>query len=463
MDPESFRRHGHELIDWLADYYTDIESYPVAAQVAPGDLRRALPHSAPEQGEPFDRILADFRELVVPGVSHWGHPGWFAYFPSNSSPPSVLGELLSSGLGVQGMSWATSPAATELEQVVMEWYRRLLTLPEGFTGVIQDTASTSTLVAFLTARGQAVGDPSQLVAYWSPEANSSVGKGARLAGFPADRSRLVPVDDRFAMQAEALAEMMAADAAVGLVPTAVVATMGTTGTTACDPLREIGEICRRHGAWFHVDAAYGGSAAIVPEVRPLLDGVELADSMVTNPHKWLMTNFDCSAYFVRDVAALKQTFSTSPDYLKTAHDDDVANFRDWGIPLGRRFRALKLWFVLRSYGAERLRAMIRQHIALGHELASWVDAEPGFERLAEAPLALVCLRHVPPALAGDEAALAIHNARLMERVNATGRVKLTHATVGGRYAIRVAIGSFRTERRHVEEVWGLLKTMIDDR
>ena len=461
MDPESFRRHGHELIDWLADYFTDIESYPVAAKVAPGDLRRALPPSAPEQAESFDRILADFRELIVPGVSHWGHPGWFAYFPSNSSPPSVLGELLSAGLGVQGMSWATSPAATELEQVVMEWYRRLLDLPEDFTGVIQDTASTSTLVAFLTARDHAGADQAKQVAYWSPEANSSVGKGARLAGFAPDRCRLVPVDHRFAMRADALAELMAVDVEAGLVPSAVVATMGTTGTTACDPLRAIGEICQREGAWFHVDAAFGGSAAILPEIRPLLDGVELADSMVTNPHKWLLTNFDCSAYFVRDVAALKRTFSTSPDYLKTAHDDDVANFRDWGIPLGRRFRALKFWFVLRSYGAEGLRTMIRQHIALGHELASWVDAEPHFERLAEAPLALVCLRHVPPALAGDEAALAAHNARLMEQVNATGRVKLTNATIGGHYAIRVAIGAFRTERRHVEECWRLLREQTE--
>lgn len=392
-------------------------------------------------------------------MTHWGHPGWFAYFPSNSSPPSVLGELLSAGLGAQCMSWETSPAATELEQTVMDWYRQLLRLPEGFTGVIQDTASSATLVAFLTAREHAGVDPGRLVAYWSSEAHSSIPKAARIAGIAIAQRRIVPVDRDFAMQPDVLAQMTAADRAQGLVPGIVVATMGTTSSTACDPLRQIGEIAQQAGAWYHIDAAYGGSAAIVPEVRPRLDGVELADSMVTNPHKWLLTNFDCSAYFVRDVNALLQTFSILPEYLRTRHDADSAavNFRDWGIPLGRRFRALKLWFVLRSYGAEAIRTMIRGHIQLGHDLAGWVDAEPEFERLAPAPLALVCLRHVPPALAGDETALAAHNAALIARVNAGGAVHLTHTTLAGKYAIRVAIGSFRTERRHVAEVWRIIR------
>ena len=392
-------------------------------------------------------------------MTHWGHPGWFAYFPSNSSPPSVLGELLSAGLGAQCMSWETSPAATELEQTVMDWYRQLLRLPEGFTVVIQDTASSATLVAFLTAREHAGVDPGRLVAYWSSEAHSSIPKAARIAGIAIAQRRIVPVDRDFAMQPDVLAQMTAADRAQGLVPGIVVATMGTTSSTACDPLRQIGEIAQQAGAWYHIDAAYGGSAAIVPEVRPRLDGVELADSMVTNPHKWLLTNFDCSAYFVRDVNALLQTFSILPEYLRTRHDADSAavNFRDWGIPLGRRFRALKLWFVLRSYGAEAIRTMIRGHIQLGHDLAGWVDAEPEFERLAPAPLALVCLRHVPPALAGDETALAAHNAALIARVNAGGAVHLTHTTLAGKYAIRVAIGSFRTERRHVAEVWRIIR------
>ena len=459
MDTESFRRHGHEIIDWLADYYRDIESRRVVPDMHPGDLRRALPAAAPETGESFDVILRDFRDQVVPGMAHWGHPGWFAYFPVNSSPPSVLGELLSAGLGAQCMNWATSPAATELEQVVMSWYRQLLALPDQFTGVIQDTASSATLVAFLTARERAGADPARLVGYWSSEANSSVSKAARLAGLPLERRRIVPVDGNFAMQPAVLAQMMTDDTRQGLVPGIVVATMGTTSSTACDPLRALGDIARDHRAWFHVDAAFGGSAAIVPEFRPLLYGVELADSMVTNPHKWLLTNFDCSAYFVRDVDALLRTFSSAPEYLRTRfdRDRDAVNFRDWGIPLGRRFRALKLWFVLRSYGAEAIRAMIRAHVALGHELAAWVDADPEFERLAPAPLALVCLRHVPPALQGDEPALTRHNAALLARVNATGKVHLTHTTLAGKFVIRVAIGSFRTERRHVEGVWRILK------
>jgi aromatic-L-amino-acid decarboxylase len=456
MDHEAFRRHGHAMVDWLADYFRDLEQRRVVPAVRPGEIRAALPTAAPELGEPFEAIFADFERQILPGMTHWGHPGWFAYFPSNGSPPSLLAEMLATGLGAQCMSWITSPAATELEQVVMVWLRDLLGLPTVFTGVIEDTASSSTLVACLTARDRMGAAAERMTAYCSREAHSSVAKAFRLAGIPADRVRVIAVDDAYAMLPEALEDALAADAAAGLVPGIVVATMGTTSSTACDPLRAIGELAQAVGAWYHVDAAYGGTAAICPEIRPLLDGVELADSLVTNPHKWLMTHFDCSAYYVRDVEALQRTMRTSPEYLRTAQDQEVANFRDWGIPLGRRFRALKLWFVLRSYGAEELRALLRGHIALGHELASWVDNEPHWERLAPAPLGLVCLRHVPPELAGDEAALAAHNAALMARVNATGEVFLTHTQLGDRYVIRVAIGAWRTERRHVERVWGLL-------
>ena len=457
MDHETFRQHGHAMVDWLADYFRDLEQRRVVPEVRPGEIRAALPRAAPELGEPFETIFADFERQILPGMTHWGHPGWFAYFPSNGSPPSLLAEILATGLGAQCMSWITSPAATELEQVVMAWLRDLLGLPTAFTGVIQDTASSSTLVACLTARDRMGEAATRMTAYCSREAHSSVAKAFRLAGIPADRVRVIAVDDAYAMLPEALEDALAADAAAGLVPGIVVATMGTTSSTACDPLRAIGELARAVGAWYHVDAAYGGTAAICPEIRPLLDGVELADSVVTNPHKWLMTHFDCSAYYVRDVEALQKTFRTSPEYLRTAQDQEVANFRDWGIPLGRRFRALKLWFVLRSYGAEELRTLLRKHIELGHELASWVDAEPHWERLAPAPLGLVCLRHAPPELAGDEPALAAHNAALMARVNATGEVFLTHTLLDGRYVMRVAIGSQRTERRHVERVWGLLR------
>jgi aromatic-L-amino-acid decarboxylase len=389
-------------------------------------------------------------------MTNWGHPGWFAYFPSNASPPSVLGELLAAGLGAQCMSWATSPAATELEQVVMVWLRELLGLPATFTGVIQDTSSTATLVAFLTARDRAGEDSSTLTAYWSAEAHSSIPKAARLSGIAADRCRVIPVDRSFAMRADLLAAAIKEDQERGLAPGIVVATMGTTSTTACDPLRTIGEIVIGAGAWYHIDASYGGTAAILPEIRPLLDGVELADSYVTNPHKWLMTLGDCSAYFVRDVDQLLKTFSANPEYLKTAHDNEVVNYRDWGIPLGRRFRALKLWFVLRSYGAEGLRAMFREHIAMAQEFASWVDDAAEWERLAPVPLGLVCFRQVPHAMIGDEAALNAHNAALLGRVNSKGSVFLTHTVLNGKFVLRMAIGAFRTEREHVRTAWNLL-------
>ncbi len=459
MDPEEFRRHGHAAVDWIADYWRDLDSRAVRSSSQPGDTRRSLPSAPPRQGEPYQRIFEDFERLIMPGMTHWGHPGWFAYFPSNASPPAVLADMLVAGLGAQCMSWITSPAATELEQVVLVWLRDMLGIPEEFTGSIQDTASSATLLAFLTARERAGVPADQLTAYWSEEAHSSVAKAARLAGIADEHCRVIPTDDRYAMDAELLATILEADVRQGLVPGIVVATMGTTSSTACDPLRPIGEHARRRGAWYHIDAAYGGTAAILPEVRPLLDGLDLADSYVTNPHKWLMTSFDCSTYFVRDVPMLMRTFAANPEYLRTSHDPDVVNYRDWGIPLGRRFRALKLWFVLRSYGVEGLQAMIRSHLAMAQELAGWVDAAPEWERLAPVPLGLVCCRHVPPELQGDEAGLATHNAALLERVNATGRVFLTHTMLGDRYAIRVAIGAFRTEQRHVEEAWALLDGM----
>lgn len=467
MDSDDFRRHGHELVDWMADYMRDVAQLPVTPSVRPGDIFRLLPTSPPEDGEPFEQLFQDFKDIIVPGMTHWNHPGWFAYFPGNNSPPSVLAEMLTATLGAQCMSWATSPAATELEQVTMEWLRRMLRLPEGFTGVIQDTASTATLVALLSARERATDyaaghrglaeSGARLTVYATSEAHSSIDKGVKLAGYGLEQLRRVPVDDRYAMRPDALDRMIAADVQDGLIPACVVATVGTTSSTAVDPLESIGQVCRRRGVWLHVDAAYGGTAAIVPELRHLFDGVEHADSFVFNPHKWMLVNFDCSAYFVRDREALLRTFQVTPEYLRTASDAEVVNFRDWGIQLGRRFRALKLWFVIRSYGITGLQALVRRHVALAHELAGWIEASPAFELMAPAPLGLVCFRYHPPEIEVDDARLNELNAALMVRVNATGRVHLTHCTLAGRYVIRVVVGQRQTGREHVEEAWRLIQ------
>lgn len=467
VEHEELRAAGHRAVDWIVDYLEGIEARRVLPDVRPGELRSRLPEHPPDHGEPTGRWLDDFERLIVPGMTHWQHPGWMAYFPSNTSAPSLLGEMLAAGMGAQCMSWQTSPAATELEQVVMDWLRQLLGLPPDFTGVLQDTASSSTLVALLAARERATGfgfasdgarapGADRLVVYASEEAHSSVEKGVRLAGYGQSALRRLPTDDALALRVDALEQAMARDVAAGLAPACVVATAGTTSTSAFDPLEAVAEACRRHGAWLHVDGAYGGVAGLLPEKRALLAGLEHADSFVVNPHKWLLTHFDCSAFFVRDPAHLVRVFSTSPEYLKTAVDDQVVNFRDWGIPLGRRFRALKLWFVLRAYGAEGLRAFLRNHVALAADLAARLDAHPDFERLAPAPLGLVCFRYRPAGAAADDPRLDGWNARLLEAVNASGRVFVTSTRVGGRLALRASIGQRTTAARHVDDLWALL-------
>ncbi len=467
MHSEDFRRHAHQLVDWMADYMRDVGQRPVTPDVSPGDILRQLPPFPPVEGEPFAQLFQDFTDLIVPGMTHWNHPGWFAYFPGNNSPPSVLAEMLTATLGAQCMSWATSPAATELEQVTMDWLRQMVGLPTQFTGVIQDTASTSTLVALLSAREHAAHyeggggapaiDRSRLTVYASSEAHSSVDKGVKLAGYVHELFRRVPVDARFAMLPDALDQMIERDIAAGLTPACVVATVGTTSSTAIDPVEPIAEVCRRHGVWLHVDAAYAGTAAIAPELRGLFAGVEHADSVVLNPHKWMLVNFDCSAYFVRDTDALLRTFQVSPEYLRTAADSAVVNYRDWGIQLGRRFRALKLWFVIRSYGVSGLQAVVRDHVAMARELAGWIEASSEFELMAPVPLGLVCLRYNPAGPKLDEARLDQLNAALLAHVNATRRVHLTHTRLAGRYVIRVAVGQRQTGREHVAEVWRLLR------
>jgi aromatic-L-amino-acid/L-tryptophan decarboxylase len=462
MTPDEFRKHGHRVVDWIADYYERLEAFPVKSQVAPGAVRTALPDMPPERGEGFDAVLRDLDDVIMPGITHWQHPSFFAYFPANASGPAVLGDLLASGLGVQGMLWATSPAATELETHVLEWLRSLLGLPETFrdNGVIQHTASDAALVALLAALHRASDGRTEhegvasgrFTVYTSEQTHSSVEKACRVAGLGSDALRKLDVDRATqAARPEHLRSLIEADVAAGLTPTLVVASIGTTGTGAVDPVRALGEITHEYSAWLHIDAAWAGVAAICPELRWLFDGVELADSYATNPHKWLLTNFDCDAFWVADRAALLGALSILPDYLRNAATESgaVIDYRDWQVPLGRRFRALKLWAVIRWYGAEGLRAHIRDHVALAQEFASWVAADKRFELVAPHPLSLVTFRMRE----GDDAMRA-----LMERVNASGALYLTHTTVNGQMALRFAIGSPQTQRRHVEAAWAALRT-----
>jgi aromatic-L-amino-acid/L-tryptophan decarboxylase len=466
MDSDEFRRAAHLLVDWMADYLEQVGQLPVTPDVRPGEVARTLPDAAPEEGEPFDAIWQDFQRLILPGMTHWNHPGWFAYFPGNNSPASVLAEMLTAAMGAQCMSWATSPAATELEQVTLDWLRQCLGLPPEFVGVIQDTASTATLVALLSARERATkyhtgsrglrAGSSVLTVYASTEAHSSVEKGVKLSGIGLEQFRRIPVDAEYAMRPELLEQAIRQDRGFGYQPACVVATVGTTSSTAIDPLPAIAEICRSHGVWLHVDAAYAGPAAIVPELRPLFAGIEQADSLVLNPHKWMLVNFDCSAYFLRDREALLRTFQVTPEYLRTSQDAEVVNFRDWGIQLGRRFRALKLWFVMRSYGLNGLRELIRKHVELARELAGWIDKSPNFELMAPVRFGLVCFRYRRPHSTAGADDTDDLNRRLLARVNATRRVYLTHTMLNGRYVLRMVVGQRLTERRHVEEAWRLI-------
>jgi aromatic-L-amino-acid decarboxylase len=463
MDTHDFRRLGHELIDWVADYREHVAEFPVMSRVQPGEVAARLPAEPPRQAEGLATISADLDSIVLPGITHWNHPGFFAYFPSNSDLSSVLADLVSSGLGVQGMSWQTSPAATEVEDVVMEWLRQMLGLSNAFTGVIQDTASTTTLCALLCARertsafsqsrGGLQAEDAPLVVYASDQAHSSIQKAAHLAGFGADNLRLLETDDDHAVRLDVLEAAVREDLAAGRRPCALVAAVGTTATTALDPLVAMAELAARYGMWLHVDAALAGTAMLCPENRWMWEGVEQADSVVLNPHKWMGAGFDLSAYFVRDPEHLVRVMSTDPSYLRTAQDGQVRNLRDWGIPLGRRFRALKLWFLIREYGVEGLQARVRRDLGNAAWLTEQVDAAPGWERLAPVPLQTVCVRHVPPELEDDEAALAIHNLAVADRVNLAGRSYVTPSVLKGRQMIRVSIGAQATERQHVEAVW----------
>ena len=466
MDPDTFRREAHRLADWIADYLAGSRKYPVLSRVRPGDIAHALPTAPPAAGESFDAIFADFERVLLPGITHWNHPGFFAYFAITGSGPGVLGEFLSAALNVQAMLLRTSPAATELEEVVMSWLRQLIGLPPAFEGVIYDTASMSTLHALAAAREVAVpavrakglagraGVP-RLRVYCSDQTHSSIDKAVLLLGLGQESLRKIPSDDEFRMRVDALASAIREDRADGWLPIAAVATVGTTSSTSVDPVAEIGEICRRESMWLHVDAAYAGVAAMVPGYEAILRGAEQADSLVVNPHKWLFTPFDLSAFYCRRMDAVRSAFSLTPEYLKTVEAAPVRNLMDTGIQLGRRFRALKLWMVMRHFGVDGLRARLGEHMRLARLFASWVDESEEFERLAPVPFSVVCFRAVRKGL--DEAAIERLNERLLETVNQDGEIFISHTKLHGRFALRLAIGNLHTTDADVARAWELLQ------
>jgi aromatic-L-amino-acid decarboxylase len=465
MTPEEFRAAGHRLIDFIADYRATVAQRPVMARTAPGQIRASLPVDPPREPEPIEAILADVDRILMPGLSHWQHPSFFGYFPSNGELSSVLGDYVSTGLGVLGLNWQASPALTELEEVVTDWMRRATGLSGSWSGVIQDTASTCTLVALLCARERASnfslargglqGEPAPLVVYTSAHSHSSVDKAALLAGFGRDNVRHIANDETFALRPDALEQAIREDLAAGRKPCAIVATTGTTATTALDPVAAMAKIARDHALWLHVDAAMAGSAMVLPECRWMWEGIEGADSLVLNPHKWLGVAFDCSLYYVRDPEALIRVMSTSPSYLRTAADDQVRNLRDWGLPLGRRMRALKLWFLLREQGIERLQKRLRRDIENAKWLADTIAHTPNWTVLAPVPLQTVCVRHQPDGLTGE--ALDRHTQDWAARVNRSGAAYLTPATLDGKWMVRVSVGSIATERTHVEALWNAMR------
>ena len=465
IEIDELRAALHRVADLIADYQATVGDYPVLPRVRPGDDKRSLSAAAPEESESLEAILDDYKTLIEPNVTHWNHPGFLAYFAITGSGPGIMGEALAASLNVNAMLWRTSPAATELEETVCDWLRQLIGLPGAFRGHINDTASISTLLALAAAR-HALGELEirerglagrpevpRLVVYASDQAHSSVDKAVLTLGLGLENLRRLPSDDRFRLRPEALAAAVEEDRAAGLRPLAVVATAGTTSTTSFDPLAEIAAIAEESDLWLHVDAAYGGSAAICPEHRELVVGWERADSIVVNPHKWLFTPVDCSVMFMRDVEQLRSAFALVPEYLRT-DEEEVTNLMDLGVQLGRRFRALKFWMVLRAFGAKRLRENIRYHCDLAAELAGWIEEEPGFELAAPAPLSVVCFRWRG---GGSPAELDRFNEALLREVNATGAFLLSHTVLGGRYVLRVAIGNLKTTREHIHALWELVR------
>ena len=467
MSPKEFRQYAHQFVDWMADYMETVEQYPVKSQVNPGGIFNQIPDAPPIQGEPMDAIFKDFQNIILPGMTHWQSPGFHAYFTGNASPPSILAEMLTATLGAQCMKWETSPAAAELEERVMNWLRDQMGIPQNWEGVIQDTASTATLAAILSARerqsdyqinNEGFEGFSKYRVYCSQETHSSIEKGVKIAGIGKQNLVKIEVDEHQALRPELLAKAIEKDIAGGLHPLCVVVAIGTTGTTAIDPLAPIAEICEMHNIWLHVDAAFAGSALLLPEYHWMIEGIEKADSFVFNPHKWLFTNFDCTAYFVKDRNALLNTFAILPEYLKTKTDGQVNNYCDWGIPLGRRFRALKLWFVIRYYGIQGLQQKIRDHIDLAKWLENEIKQSEDFKMLTKRNLNLVCFHYTPEGV-GDMAQLNSINESLLHRLNSTGKLYLTHTKINGMYTLRMVIGQTNVEQRHVEMAWDLIQAL----
>lgn len=463
IDKSEFRRHAHKMVDWMADYMENIEKYPVKSQVNPGDILKKLPEDPPNDGETYDQIMQDFSRQILPGITHWQHPSFFAYFPASNSDPSVLAEMLTATIGAQCMMWATSPSAAEMEERMMDWIKDMLALPSTWHGVIQDTASTATLVAMLTARevhshfkiNQHGFSMEKFRLYCSEQAHSSVEKGVAIAGFGRENLRMIKCDDAFAMIPSELEKTIVNDIEAGLEPVFVVGALGTTGSTAIDPIDDIGAIARKYNLWYHVDAAHAGAALILPEFRNRFKALELADSFVFNPHKWMFTNFDCSAYFVKDKESLVRTFSLTPEYLRTREENAVNNYKDWGIQLGRRFRALKLWFVIRTLGVKGIRDLIQSHIKLGQWLGDEIQRHRNFELMAPVPLNTVCFRFNPGNLEG--APLDKLNEELMHILNSTGKLYITHTRLKGNISLRLVAGQANVQKSHVERAWALIQ------
>jgi aromatic-L-amino-acid/L-tryptophan decarboxylase len=469
MTPDEFRKHAHAIVEWMAGYMENIEKYPVRSSVKPGEIFSKLPDAPPETPEPFEKITADFEEIIMPGITHWQHPGFFAYFPANSSPPSVLAEMITATLGLQCMIWETSPAASELEEKMMTWLRDLTGLPESFSGVIQDSASTATLAAILTAREKITGFVSNseglsngriLRVYCSAQTHSSVEKAVGICGIGRKNLVKIAVKDDYSIDTKKLEKAINDDIINGFIPCCVIATIGTTGSGAVDSLEAVGKICKEKGIWLHVDAAMAGTALILPEFRWMIRGIEFADSYVFNPHKWMFTNFDCTAYFIKDEELLIRTFEILPEYLKTRTRGVVKDYRDWGVPLGRRFRALKLWSVIRSYGSEGLRRKIRYHISIAARLAEMIKADPYFEILAPVIINMVCFRYNPPGYGEEE--LNSLNEKLNHLLNDTGKIYLTHTILNGQYTLRMVTGQTNVTLEHVEKAWELIRQKAEE-